>query len=294
MDPMRIPLGLLLASGLLVAQTDVRELLEKKALDRIEQLDRNLDGALGFAAIDLTTGRTLSYNAAAVFPTASSIKVPVMIEIFRQARAGGLRLDQEVPLAPTDLVDGSVRLAVMLRKGATTATVRELVEAMIEVSDNSAANKLIGLAGMDRVNRTLDELGFPNTRLRRKMMDWVDTEHRENISTPLEMARIMEAIYRGKAGHEADCAEMLKIMKRVEAGMRVAVPGRVDVAAKPGEIPGSHCETGILFIPKRPIALAVMSTFVADAKSPVPEVTSVVYSLFDLLGRSNRYGHRLE
>jgi beta-lactamase class A len=290
---MRIPLGLLLASGLLVAQTDVRELLEKKTLARIEQLDRSLDGALGFAAIDLTTGRTLSYNAAAVFPTASSIKVPVMIEIFRQARSGGLRLDQEVPLAPADLVDGSLRLAVMLRRGPTTATVRELVEAMIEVSDNSAANKLIGLAGMDHVNRTLDDLGFPATRLRRKMMDWVDTEHRENISTPLEMARLMEAIYHGKACHEADCAEMLKIMKRVEAGMRKAVPDGIEVAAKPGEIPGAHCETGIIFVPKRPFALAVMSTFVADATDPVPEVTSIVYSLFDTLARSNRYGHRL-
>ena len=292
---MQVPVGLLLlTSGLLCAQTDVRELLEKKTLARIEHLDQNLDGALGFAAIDLTTGRTLSYNATAVFPTASSIKLPIMIELFRQARAGGLRLDQQVPLTPADLVDGSLRLAVMLRRGAATATVRELLEAMIEVSDNSATNKLIDLVGMDRVNRNLDALGFPETRLRRKMMDWVDTEHRENISTPLEMARLMEAVYRGKAGHEADCAEMLKIMKRVEAAMRAAVPARVEVAAKPGEIPGVHCETGIVFIPKRPFALAVMSAFIDDAKNPVAEVTSIVYSLFDQLGRSNRYGHRLE
>lgn len=291
---MRVLLTVLISSGLLFAQADVRELLEKKTLARIEQLDQNLDGALGFAAIDLTTGRILTHNATAVFPTASSIKVPIMIELFRQARVGGLRLDQQVPLAPADLVDGSLRLAVMLRRGATTATVRELLEAMIEVSDNSATNKLIDLVGMDRVNHNLDALGFPETRLRRKMMDWVDTEHRENISTPLEMARLMEAIYRGKAGHEADCAEMLKIMKRVEAAMRAAVPARVEVAAKPGEIPGVHCEAGIVFVPKRPFAIAVMSAFVNDANNPVAEVTSSVYSLFDQLGRSNRYGHRLE
>jgi beta-lactamase class A len=278
-------------AGLLWGQADVRDLLEKKTLSRIEQLDRALDGALGVAAIDLTTGRTLSYNPDSLFPTASSIKVPIMIEVFRKARAGTLRLDQQIPLAQADLVDGSPRLPVMLRKGPTTASVRELVEAMIEVSDNSAANKLIDLAGMDAVNHTLDELGFPNTRLRRKMMDWADTEHRENISTPLEMARLMEALYRGKAAHEADAAEMFKIMKRVEADMRKAVPSRVEVAAKPGEMPGVYCETGLVFLPKRPFALCVMSAFVPGARDPVPEVTSIVYAHFEKLAGANRYGH---
>jgi beta-lactamase class A len=284
------PIFLLLAA-LAPAQTDVRELLEKKALDRIENIERSLDGVLGYAAIDLTTGRVLSHNATAVFPTASAIKVPVMIEVFRQARAGTFRLDQEIRLTRADLVDGSERLAVMLRQGDTSATVRELVEAMIEVSDNSAANKLIGMAGMERVNHTLDELGCPQTRLRRKMMDWADTEHRENISTPLEMARIMEAIYQGKAGHEADCAEMLKILKRVEAGLRKAAPARIEVAAKLGEIPGARCETGIIFVPGRPFALAVMTAFLADEQDPIPAVGSAFYTLFAKLAAANRYGH---
>jgi beta-lactamase class A len=288
---MRLALPFLLLAALAGAQTDVRELLEKQALDRVETIERSLDGVMGFAAIDLTTGRVLSHNADRVFATASAIKVPVMIEVFRQARAGSFRLDQEIRLTRADLVDGSARLAVMLRRGDTTATVRELVEAMIEVSDNSAANKLIGMVGLERVNRTLDELGCPNTRLRRKMMDWVDTEHRENISTPLEIARIMEAIYRGKAGHEADCAEMLKIMKRVEAGLRNAAPARIEVAAKPGEIPGARCETGIVFVPGRPFALAVMTAFLADEQNPIPAVGSTFYTLFAKLAGANRYGH---
>ncbi|HVX65276.1 MAG TPA: serine hydrolase [Bryobacteraceae bacterium] len=285
-----VPLFLLLAA-LAPAQTDVRELLEKRALERVESIERSLDGVMGYAVIDLNTGRVLSHNDGDVFATASAIKVPVMIEVFRQARAGAFRLDQDIRLTRADLVDGSTRLAVMLRRGEATATVRELIEAMIEVSDNSAANKLIGMVGMERVNRTLDELGYPNTRLRRKMMDWTDTEHRENISTPLEMARIMEAIYRGKAGHEADCAEMLKIMKRVEAGLRNAAPSRIEVAAKPGEIPGARCETGIVFVPGRPFAIAVMTAFLADEQNPIPAVGSTFYTLFAKLAGANRYGH---
>jgi beta-lactamase class A len=288
---MRFAPMFLLIAALAPAQTDVRELLEKKALEHIEQIGDEVDGLLGFAAIDLTTGHVLAGNAAGVFPTASMIKVPVMIEVFRQARAGAFRFDQEIPLTRADLVDSSERLAVMLRHGDAKATVRELVEAMIEVSDNTAANKLIGMVGMDRVNHTLDELGCPNTRLRRKMMDWADTDHRENISTPLEMARIMEAIYKGKAGNEADCAEMLKILKRVEADLRKAAPGRIEVAAKPGGIPGARSEAGIIFVPGRPFALAVMTAFLADDQDPIPAVGSAFYNLFTKLATANRYGH---
>lgn len=293
MKPMRW-VGLLLFTGVLAAQTDIRDLLERKTLDRLEALDRSVDGTLGVAAIDLETGRTLTYHAGGVFPTASAIKVPVMIEVFRQARSGGAALDREIPVTPKDLVDGSDRLKLVLRNGPAALTVRQLVEAMIEVSDNTAANTLIGLAGMERVNRTLDELGFPNTRLRRKMMDWADTERRENISTPLEMARIMESIYRAKAAPQADCAAMLAIMKRVEADFRRAVPSAVEVAAKPGEMPGVRCEAGIVLLPKRPFALAVMSAFITDHRNPVPEAAAIMYDMFEKLAHSNRYGHRLE
>lgn len=285
----------LLACGLASAQTGVTALLEEKTLARIRGVDEALDGALGVAAIDLTTGSTLSYHADAVFPTASAIKIPIMMEVFRQARAGRLSLEQGVPLAANDLVEGSPRLPLMLRKGPATASLRELIEAMIEVSDNSATNKLIELAGMDGVNRLLDQLGFPKTRLRRKMMDWAAAgRDQENVSTPMDMARLVELIYRGKAVDETASVEMLKIMKRVEADMRRAVPARVEVAAKPGEMPGTRCETGVILLPKRPFALAVMSTFIGDGKDPVAEVTSLVYSYFEKLAQSNSYGHRLD
>jgi beta-lactamase class A len=290
---MRLSLSLLLCA-LAFGQMPAADLLEQKTIARIRAVDEALDGVLGVAAIDLTTGRTLTWHADALFATASSIKIPIMIEVFRQAGAGTLRLDQTVPLTSKDLVDGSARLEKLLAKGPASATVRELVEAMIEVSDNSATNKLIALAGMDQVNRTLGEIGFPNTRLRRRMMEWATARTNENVSTPLEMARLAELIYRGKAVDEAASAEMLKIMKRVQAGFRRAIPAGIEVAAKPGEIPGARCETGIVLLPNRPFALAVMSAFVPDNKDPVPEIAALVYSHFEKLARSNQWGHRLE
>ncbi len=284
----------LLCSALALAQAPAADLLEQKAMARIRALDEALDGALGVAAIDLTNGHTLSFHGDAVFPTASAIKVPIMIEVFRQARAGILRLDRPVPLTAEDLVDGSARFEKWLAKKPASATVRELVEAMIEVSDNSATNKLIAMAGMDRVNRTLDELGFPNTRLRRRMMQWATAHTNENLSTPLEMARLAELIYRGKAVDETASSEMMAIMKRVRAAFRGAAPEQIEVAAKPGEIPGARCETGVFMLPKRPFALAVMSAFLRDDKDPVPQVASIVFAYFEKLSRSNQWGHRLE
>jgi beta-lactamase class A len=290
---MRLLLPLLCCS-LAFPQTPAADLLEQKTLSRIRAAGEALDGVLGVAAIDLTTGRTFSWHADTVFATASAIKIPIMIEVFRQARAGSLKLDQPVPLTSKDLVDGSARLQKLLAGGPTSATVRELVEAMIEVSDNSATNKLIALAGMDRVNRTLNELGFANTRLRRRMMEWETARTNENVSTPLEMARLAESIYRGKAVDEAASAEMLKIMKRVQADFRHAAPAVIEVAAKPGEIPGARCETGIFLLPNRPFALAVMSAFIPDERNPVPEIAALVYAHFDKLAHSNPWGHRLE
>lgn len=291
---MRLLLPLLVA-GALCAQTSVTELLEQKTLARIRAADEAAGGVLGAAAIDLSTGRALLYHADAVFPTASTIKVPVMMEVFRQARAARLSLDQMLPLAPADLVDGSARLQVMLRHGPAAASVRELLAAMIEVSDNSAANKLIALVGMARVNALLDELGFPHTRLRRKMMDAAAAARdEENVSTPLELARLAELIYRGKAVDEAASAEMLKMMKGVEADFRRAVPAAIEVAAKPGDLPGARCEMGIVFLAKRPFAMAVMSAYIHDDRSPVSGIAALLYEHFDQLARANSYGRRLE
>ncbi|MGB9605950.1 MAG: serine hydrolase, partial [Bryobacteraceae bacterium] len=173
-------------------------------------------------------------------------------------------------------------------------SVRELVELMIRESDNVATNKLIGLVGMDAVNRTLDGMGLLRTRLRRRMMDAAAAARdEENVSTPREMARLAELLYRGQAVDEAASREMIEIMKAVRASMRKAVPPEVPVASKPGDLPGVRCETGIVFLPSRPFVLSVMGAYLEEKTDPVDAVTRIVYRHFERLARSNRYGHRV-
>jgi beta-lactamase class A len=269
--------------------------LEEKLMSRIRAVDDATNGVVGVAIIDLQNMRVLQHNAETLFPQASSIKIPIMMAIFQAARSGKLKLDETVTLQNSDSVEGSGHLRLLLRSQPVTLTVRDLVTAMIETSDNTATNKLIAMVGMDAVNRLLTDLGFGKTRLQRRMLDSrAAAEDKENISTPLEMARLVEMLYRGKVVDAGASNEMIEILKLVNADFRKVIPANIPVASKPGEVLGVRAETGIVFLQKRPFVLSVMSTYLSAASNPVPEITRLVYDYFDKIATSNRYGHKLQ
>lgn len=283
---------LILGSALAVARAEssVQHLLEAKMHNRIKAVDDALPGALGVATIDLTSGRIYVYNGEAVFPTASAIKIPIMVQMFRAK----VNLEERITLQPSDAVGGSGILQKPLSKGPVTLTVRELMTAMIEHSDNTATNRCIQIAGMERVNALITGLGLRSTRLRRVMMDSAAAKRGdENISTPVEMARLVEMLYRNKLSAPQDTRQMLDILKLVKADFRSTLPPEVEVASKPGAIPGVHCEAGVVLLKGRPFVLSVFSTFLNDDANPLPEVTGIVFEYFRKLAQSNEYGHRV-
>jgi len=168
----------------------------------------------------------------------------------------------------------------------------DVVTAMIQHSDNSATNKCIALVSMDGVNRMLDELGFVKTRLRRVMMDRSAVEEgRENISTPNEMMVMTEQLWRGRFIDDKACKQMLDILKKSRGPMREGVPAGVEVASKPGGVPGVTCQSGVVLLRERPFALSVMSTFNVAGNQPVTDITRIVYEAFAGLARANEWGH---
>jgi beta-lactamase class A len=269
--------------------------LEQKLMSRIRAYDQGINGVVGVAIIDLENQHILQYNGETVFPQASSIKIPIMAEVFRAARAGRVNLEETVTLDKRDSVEGSGHIRMLLRSRSVTLTVRELVAAMIETSDNTATNKLIAMVGMDAVNKMLAEMGFSRTRLNRRMLDSkAAEENRENVSTPIEMARLMEALYRGKVCDAEASKEMIAILKGVSADFRAGIPGAIPVASKPGQVLGVRAETGIIFLAKRPFVLSVMSTYLDAETNPIPTVTKMVYDHFEKMITSNIYGHKLQ
>ena len=267
----------------------VQVLLERAA--RLDAIEARTGGVLGVAAMDLSSGRlVVARNAEAQFPQASSIKIPIMMEVFSQIDSGRLKLSQPVALQPVDSVGGSGHLYLLLKAGKpVTQTLEELITAMIVTSDNTATNKLIALVGMDSVNRMLDGIGLTKTRLRRIMLDGAAAERNdENVSTPLEMVRLMAALHGSKT---KSAGTMLGILKGVTADLRAVVPPEVAVASKPGELTGVHCETGIVYLQGRPFAVSIASTFLDHGENPVRAVATEVYKHFEKLSRSNAYGN---
>ena len=289
--------GALVLASLARAQPTLIDLLENKTMAELRRFDEGFDGALGVAAIDLTTGRVFALHGDTVFPQASVIKIAILARMYQAARAGAFTMETPVTITASESVGGSGHLQERLKKGAPpiTLTVRELIDAMIEWSDNTATNKCIALAGMDDVNRMMNTLGLPHTRLRRKMMDAAAVARgEENVSTPGEMSRLLEMIYRGKVVDPAASREMIETLKKVSGGMQAGLPLDVETASKTGELPGARGESGIVFLEGRPFVLSVMSAYIDDRLSPVPDVTRIVYRYFEKLAGANAWGNRLK
>jgi beta-lactamase class A len=270
------------------------QVLWQKLEATIGGVDHNLDGVLGVAIVDLTTGQKYFLHADEVLPTASSIKIAILAELYRQAQQGKIRLEDLYTLQSSDLVAGS-GIANALTPGITRLTLRDLAALMISVSDNSATNVIIDRIGMENVNALLDSLGLTHTRLRRKMMDVkAAAEGRENIATPREMAMLLEDLYRGKVLNKqmTDAFfDMLSVHK--ESYIPRELPEDLRVANKPGELEGVRNDSGIVFTGNRPFAISIMTAYLRrekDGGEAIVRIATAAYQMFDRLSRASQYG----
>lgn len=279
------------------AQSD---LLWQKLETTVQEVDRELDGTMGVAVMDLTNGRTLLLNPDTVFAQASSIKVAVLVELYRQEQqseqgaAGKARLSDLYTVSAGDLVADSFIMSG-LTSGVTLVTNRDLATFMIAVSDNSAANVLIDRVGMQNVNAMLDSLGLSHTRLQRKMMDVRAAQAgRENLSTPRDMMTLFANLYQGKVLTKALTDDFFKVLSTPkQSDIPRYVPEGVICANKPGELAGVRNDVGIVFVPNRPFVIVVMTAYLKrehDGNDAIAKIAGAVYEYFDRLGRSSEYG----
>src|SRR5262249_37266074 len=215
---------------------------------QIREIDAGLDGVMGVAIEDLTTGRTLFINPDEVLPQASSIKITVLAELYRQHQQGKLKLQDLYTVKAADIVPDS-RIMGGLTPGVTRMTNRDLATMMVAVSDNSATNVLIDHVGMDNVNTFLDSLGLHQTRLRRKMMDLKAAgEGRENIATPREMMTLLDALYHNKVLNRDLTDDFFKVLStKKNSWIPRYLSEDLKIANKPGELEGVRNDSGVIF-----------------------------------------------
>ena len=276
------------------APQDKEQVLWQKLEATINGVDRNLEGVLGVAILDLTTGQKYFLHADEVLPTASSIKIAILAELYRQAQQGKIKLGDLYTLQSSDLAGGS-GIAGALTPGVTRLTIRDVAVLMISVSDNSATNIIIHRIGIENVNALLDSLSLTQTRLRRKMMDVKAAgEGRENIATPREMVTLLESLYRGRVLNKPmteDFFTLLSVHK--ESYIPRELPEDLRIANKPGELEGVRNDSGIVFTGSRPFAISVMTTYLRrekDGGDAIVRIATAAYQMFDRLSRSSQYG----
>jgi beta-lactamase class A len=258
----------------------------------IEQLvtASGADVAVAFRSLD---GRSeLLIQPDVEFHAASTMKVPVMIELYRQSRAGFFKLDDRLPVTNTfhSIVDGSSYVlnpaddsdAEMYKRLGQRLTYRELCEAMITVSSNLAANILIERLGPRKIQVTTDMMGALGMHVLRGVEDGKAFEGGLNNTTSARaLLTLMEKIALGQAVDKPASAEMVAVLKRQKFNDRIPAglpPGTV-VAHKTGEITRIQHDAAIVFAP-RPFVLVVLVRGLEDAKKGsalAADIARVVY-----------------
>ncbi|MDD2679631.1 MAG: class A beta-lactamase-related serine hydrolase [Candidatus Omnitrophica bacterium] len=164
--------------------------LEKK----IKNKALRFPGRVSIVIKDLDTGWDITYNEENILPSASLVKIPIMLSFFYAAREGRVNLKDRIILKGRDRVPGSKVLGD--KPNGSRFTVEELLEPMITQSDNTATNLLIDYLGFDNLNAYFKKMGLKNTNLARKMMDFKERRRgEENYTTAQDMAFLLEKLY---------------------------------------------------------------------------------------------------
>ena len=295
---MRHLLCFVLLLGVAFPQTTTADAKQQVLWQKLEAIvrdaDANLDGVLGIAILDLNSGQKILVHADEVFPTASSIKIAVLAELYHQVQEGKLKLTDLYTVRTSDLVADSDIMGG-LTPGVTRITLRDLATMMVAVSDNSATNLLIDRVGMENVNTLMDSLGLIHTRLRRKMMDLkAADEGRENISTPGEMMALLDDLYRGKVLNKGMTDDFFRILSTHKSSFLPRdLPEGLKIANKPGELEGVRNDSGVVFAENRPYVISVMTTYLRrerEGEEAISRISLAAYRMFDRLGRASEYG----
>lgn len=271
-----------------------RQILWQKLNEELRDVDRKLDGVMGLAVKDLTSGETFFISADEIMPQASSIKIAVLANLYLQAQRGKLKLNEEYVVRKEDLVPGS-DIMLGLTPGVTRLTLHDLATMMVAVSDNSATNVLIDRLGMENINSMLEDLGLHSTRLRRKMMDLkAASEGRENVATPREMMTLLETIYKAKLLNQPMTDDFIKMLStHKESAMLQGLPDDAVAANKPGELEAVRNDSGIVLVKNRPYILCVMTAYLKDERegsAAIRKIAGLTYTYFDRVSRASDYG----
>jgi beta-lactamase class A len=240
---------LLAALWVLLTTTLFAQKTDRKLQAQVEQVLSGFNGVVGVYVKDLKTGKTVSINADTIFPTASMVKVPILVGIMNKISRGELKYNQNLTYRDSLLYAGVDILGSF--KDTQKIELGKVAMLMLTMSDNTASLWLQSLAGTGtRINQLMDSLGLVHTKVNsrtpgreaaRGQFGWGQT-------TPREMATLLEMIAEGKVINDSTSKRMLRMLGRNfwDDVAISQIPSDVFVASKNGAVNGSRSE--VLFV----------------------------------------------
>lgn len=219
---------------------------------------------VGLCAI-LPDGSRISHRGDELFHSASTIKIAIMIRLFRLVDKGEVSLNDTYVLKQEDKVPGSGVLQEL--HAGIELTLRDVLYLMMSISDNPATNILINIGGMDEINATMRELGMEKSILGRPMRGRpANPGEQENLATPNDFARMIEAIMDGSAASAESCVAMLEMLKLQSNSRRLGrfVPQGTEWGSKTGSYETVVNDVGFVMTKDGPLIASVFTRDVAD------------------------------
>jgi beta-lactamase class A len=265
---------------------------------RLLQIVKDSHAHLGVALRHLESGEEVMIDADTPVPLASVVKVPVLVETFRQLSEGRFSLSDRWPLEPRYKALGS-GILTQFDEGLQP-TVKDLITLMIIVSDNTATDIIMEYLGIESIDLTMHQLGLVNTHVAHTLREifadmlpspdadqdpfalarW-ENEHGvrrdgfsyhlgadNNVSTPREMTYLMEMIYKGEVLNRAACDAMLEILLKQQLNDRLPrfLPAGTRIAHKTGTFSGVRNDSGILYVNDHShVVITTLATWDYDA-----------------------------
>jgi beta-lactamase class A len=264
--------------------------------ERLAKITASFPGKVGIFVRNIETGEEAGVNSDDQFPMASTYKVAIMVQVFREAEAARLSLAERVPLSEADRRLGSGLLPYMT--AGLNPTIHDLVLLMITLSDNEATDLLLKRVGEKNVTAMLRQLGIQDMRVDRSteelIGDWLaaanpglrgvsgseffahpeklsgltreQTEHADRAfvddprdhTSPKAMADLLTKIFRAQAASEKSCHDMLEIMEQQQLRTRIhRYLENATVASKNGTIGYVTNDVGIVYVDKHHFVVSV-------------------------------------
>jgi beta-lactamase class A len=242
--------------------------------DRIQSKIQGFKGEVSLYAKNLQTGKTYNLRGDDPVRTASTIKLAIMVECFAEAGEGKLNLSEPIKLTEDEKVSGSGILQDL--SASDQLPIRDMVDLMIVLSDNTATNLILNRIGGNAVNTRMAELGFAQTRVMRKILgdgnklkptpsgitdEGAKPENKKwgiGRTTPHEMVTILEKLNRGELVSKTASEEMLIILKRQRDRDGLGRDMQdIEIANKSGALDHLRSDVGIIYSKGGPIAMAI-------------------------------------